>query len=70
MSYNEMSDSDEEGGDHDAYLERMKREGKDRDDDDSDDSSGKFILGCSVIYHLSFIPCPVLIVLKKDASRF
>uniref|UniRef100_A0A0B7A0T5 FACT complex subunit SSRP1 n=1 Tax=Arion vulgaris TaxID=1028688 RepID=A0A0B7A0T5_9EUPU len=39
ISYNEMSDSDEEGGDHDAYLERMKAEGKDRDDDDSDDSS-------------------------------
>ncbi|KAK3764831.1 hypothetical protein RRG08_041250 [Elysia crispata] len=39
VSYNEMSDSDEEGGDHDAYLERMKREGKDRDEDDSDDSS-------------------------------
>ncbi|CAL1528533.1 unnamed protein product [Lymnaea stagnalis] len=38
-SYNEMSDSDAEGGDHDAYLERMKAEGKDRDDDDSDDSS-------------------------------
>ncbi|CAG5125389.1 unnamed protein product [Candidula unifasciata] len=39
VNYNEMSDSDEEGGDHDAYLERMKAEGKDRDDDDSDDSS-------------------------------
>ncbi|KAI8783219.1 FACT complex subunit SSRP1 [Biomphalaria glabrata] len=39
VSYNEMSDSDAEGGDHDAYLERMKAEGKDRDDDDSDDSS-------------------------------
>ncbi|XP_012942968.2 FACT complex subunit SSRP1 [Aplysia californica] len=39
ISYNEMSDSDAEGGDHDAYLERMKAEGKDRDDDDSDDSS-------------------------------
>ncbi|XP_059146282.1 FACT complex subunit SSRP1-like [Physella acuta] len=38
-SYNEMSDSDAEGADHDAYLERMKAEGKDRDDDDSDDSS-------------------------------
>ena len=42
-----MSDSDEEGGDHDAYLERMKREGKDRDEDDSDDSSGKQI--CLVV---------------------
>jgi hypothetical protein len=40
-----MSDSDAEGGDHDAYLERMKAEGKDRDDDDSDDSSGWY---CSV----------------------
>ncbi|GFN86488.1 fact complex subunit ssrp1 [Plakobranchus ocellatus] len=39
VSYNEMSDSDEEGGDHDAYLERMKREGKDREEEDSDDSS-------------------------------
>merc|ERR1719239_115097 len=34
--YNEMSDSDAEGGAHDAYLERMKAEGKDSDDDSSD----------------------------------
>ncbi|KAL8591541.1 hypothetical protein ACOMHN_055508 [Nucella lapillus] len=39
-NYEEMSDSDNDKGDHDAYLEKMKREGKERqDDDDSDDSS-------------------------------
>ena len=40
-----MSGSDEDKGDHDAYLEKMKREGKqrqDEDDDDDDDSSGGF----------------------------
>ena len=43
MTYEEMSGSDEDKGDHDAYLEKMKREGKqrqDEDDDDDDDSSG------------------------------
>ena len=44
VKYDEMSDSDDEKGDHDAYLERMKREGKERvevdEDDDDDDSSG------------------------------
>ncbi|XP_076453034.1 FACT complex subunit SSRP1-like isoform X2 [Babylonia areolata] len=40
VTYEEMSGSDEDKGDHDAYLEKMKREGKERqDDDDSDDSS-------------------------------
>ncbi|XP_050407825.1 FACT complex subunit SSRP1 [Patella vulgata] len=34
-----MSGSDEEGGDHDAYLERMKAEGKQRQDDDEDDDT-------------------------------
>ncbi|XP_052244926.1 FACT complex subunit SSRP1-like isoform X2 [Dreissena polymorpha] len=32
-------DSDEDQGQHDAYLERMKAEGKDRDSDDFDDDS-------------------------------
>lgn len=39
-----MSGSDEEDN-HDAYLERMKAEGKDRqsgDEDDDSDSSGKW----------------------------
>ncbi|KAL8589458.1 hypothetical protein ACOMHN_061669 [Nucella lapillus] len=42
VAYEEMSNSDEDKGDHDAYLEKMKREGKQRlmdDDDDDDDSS-------------------------------
>ncbi|XP_076472913.1 FACT complex subunit SSRP1-like isoform X2 [Babylonia areolata] len=42
VTYEEMSDSDEDKGDHDAYLEKMKREGKQRlieEDDDDDDSS-------------------------------
>jgi len=39
VSYNEMDGSDDEGGDHDAYMERMKAEGKDRDDDSFDDST-------------------------------
>ena len=39
-----MSGSDDED-DHDAYLERMKAEGKDRqsgDEDDDSDSSGRY----------------------------
>lgn len=41
VAYEEMSGSDEEAGDHDAYLEHMKAEGKQRDEeDDDDDSSG------------------------------
>ncbi|ESP04179.1 hypothetical protein LOTGIDRAFT_207546 [Lottia gigantea] len=35
----DLSGSDEEGGDHDAYLERMKAEGKQRDDGDEDDET-------------------------------
>ena len=45
-------DSDEDAPEHDAYLERMKKEGKEREDDDDDetDSSGKkFYL---LIYHI------------------
>jgi len=42
-------DSDEEAGAHDAYLERMKAEGKDRDsdafDDDSDSSGEGLFIG-------------------------
>lgn len=37
--------SDDEGA-HDAYLERMKAEGKERDEDfgdEDEDSSGKFV---------------------------
>ena len=34
-----MLGSDDEDGTHDAYLERMKAEGKDRDSDDMDDDS-------------------------------
>jgi len=45
--YNEMSDSDAEGGAHDAYLERMKAEGKDRDDSDDDSSDSDFNPGDS-----------------------
>ena len=40
----DMMDSDEDQDTHDAYLERMKAEGKDRfsgDEDDDSDSSGK-----------------------------
>lgn len=37
--YDAMMDSDDEDGTHDAYLERMKAEGKDRDSDDLDDDS-------------------------------
>lgn len=37
-NYEEMMDSDNEDT-HDAYLERMKAEGKDRDSDDMDDDS-------------------------------
>ncbi|KAL4224373.1 FACT complex subunit ssrp1 [Mactra antiquata] len=44
--YDAMMDSDDEKGDHDAYLERMKAEGRDRDsdalDDDSDSSDEDF----------------------------
>ncbi|XP_053375271.1 FACT complex subunit SSRP1-like isoform X1 [Mercenaria mercenaria] len=44
--YDAMMDSDDEDGGHDAYLERMKAEGKDRDsdalDDDSDSSDEDF----------------------------
>lgn len=38
-----MVDSDEEenAGEHDAYLERMKQEGRERDEDESEDESGK-----------------------------
>lgn len=39
-----MMDSDEDQGQHDAYLERMKAEGAGRDSDaldDDSDSSGK-----------------------------
>ena len=39
-----MMNSDEDDNAHDAYLERMKAEGKDRDSDamdDDSDSSGK-----------------------------
>lgn len=42
-----MMDSDDEDGEHDAYLERMKAEKKDRDSDDlndDSDSSGNFFL--------------------------
>ena len=35
----EMDASDEDKGEHDAYLERMKDEGKNRQDDDFDDDS-------------------------------
>lgn len=34
----DMVDSDEDAPEHDAYLERMKREGKQREEDDDDDS--------------------------------
>jgi len=47
-----MSGSDEDKGDHDAYLEKMKREGKqrqDEDDDDDDDSSGGF---CTCLFFI------------------
>ena len=37
-NYEEMMDSDNEDT-HDAYLERMKAEGKNRDSDDMDDDS-------------------------------
>ncbi|XP_025092777.1 FACT complex subunit SSRP1-like [Pomacea canaliculata] len=39
VAYEEMSGSDEEAGDHDAYLEHMKAEGKQRDEEDDDDDS-------------------------------
>ena len=43
VNYDELSGSDEDKGQHDAYLEKMKREGKQREeDDDEDDSSGLF----------------------------
>lgn len=35
----DMNDSDDDDGDHDAYLERMKAEGKDRYSDDEDDDT-------------------------------
>ncbi|XP_060070055.1 FACT complex subunit SSRP1-like [Ylistrum balloti] len=35
----DMNDSDDDDGDHDAYLERMKAEGKDRYSDDEDDET-------------------------------
>ncbi|XP_021364929.1 FACT complex subunit SSRP1-like isoform X2 [Mizuhopecten yessoensis] len=35
----DMSASDDDDGDHDAYLERMKAEGKDRYSDDEDDDT-------------------------------
>ncbi|XP_070184989.1 LOW QUALITY PROTEIN: FACT complex subunit SSRP1-like [Littorina saxatilis] len=38
-NYEDMADSDEDKGDHDAYMEKMKREGKQRQDDDDDDNS-------------------------------
>lgn len=37
--YEEMSGSDEEGGGHDAYLAKVKAEGKQREEDDETDSS-------------------------------
>ncbi|KAK7460785.1 hypothetical protein BaRGS_00038806 [Batillaria attramentaria] len=39
VAYEEMSGSDEEGGDHDAYLQKVKAEGKQREEDDDTDSS-------------------------------
>lgn len=41
MTYNEEMSGSEDEGDHDAYLEHMKREGKQREEDeDETDSSG------------------------------
>jgi len=45
--YMERMSGSEEEGEHDAYMERMKAEGKERDvdddggDDDDDDSTGE-----------------------------
>lgn len=39
IDYDAMMDSDEDQGQHDAYLERMKAEGRDRDSDALDDDS-------------------------------
>ena len=46
-------DSDEDAPMHDAYLERMKREGKERaedDEDDDSDSSGE-LFSVLVLYY-------------------
>ena len=47
INYDELMDSDDEGN-HDAYLEQMKQEGREKEDDDEDfninddsDESGK-----------------------------
>ncbi len=48
INYDELMDSDDEGN-HDAYLEQMKQEGREKEDDDEDfninddsDESGKW----------------------------
>ena len=42
-----MPGSDED--EHDAYLEQMKAEGAERDDDESESSEGKCIKSCVLV---------------------
>ena len=48
-----MMDSDDDQGQHDAYLERMKQEGAGRDSDALDDDSDSSGMGLYLCFYWS-----------------
>ena len=53
VDYDAMMDSDDDQGQHDAYLERMKQEGAGRDSDALDDDSDSSGMGLYLCFYWS-----------------